>query len=66
MKYFVDFDKSKQKDFKQMDVMVSTVPINLEEGTPGSIEFLKETADMNDEAFYTKFSNFIEYKWQKD
>ena len=49
-----------------MDVMVSTVPINLEEGTPGSIEFLKETADMNDEAFYTKFSNFIEYKWQKD
>ena len=60
---FVDFHSLKKQEIQ---VKVSTIKVNLSQGSKNSLDFLKATTGLNDEAFYTKFANFIDYKWLMD
>jgi len=50
----------------QLSVKVSQVPLNLVPGTNDSLEFLDVINASLDNAFYTPFSQYINYKWDND
>lgn len=63
---FIDFDHP-DKNEHAIAISVTSVPLNLEPGSQDSLDFLNLVIhSINDEAFYTKFSNLVQYKWHKE
>ena len=56
----VDFESP---DRKQIEILVTSMPMCLVPGSQSSIEFLKEIKNLHDESFYNDFAQIIEYKW---
>lgn len=50
---------------QEIEIKVSIVPFDIKKGTDGSLRFLENVKYLNDETFYTRFAQFIEYKWLK-